>query len=189
MLSVRQYSSVGIYTPGGKLTCFFYMLYLHLNQQQISKQHVIFLCVTLLHLYTCHMALGWEQLQLTPPHVSLFFCLSPSQSLCHPASLHLSVLLPLIPPYLPYHPPSSASQDSRHFSLQSCFMATGFQWGALVVVPEEVVKEAGGFDTERRSCSFRMVDICITRGQNVLKVHVKIELFMSIMCEHWGWER
>lgn len=58
-----------------------------------------------------------------------------------------------------------------------------------MVVPEEVVKEAGGFDTERRSCSFRMVDICITRGQNVLKVHVKIELFMSIMCEHWGWER
>lgn len=83
---------------------FFYMLYLHLNQQQISKQHVIFLCVTLLHLYTCHMALGWEQLQLTPPScLSLFLSLSFSVSLspCVSPSVSLTPSHPSLSPLPP----------------------------------------------------------------------------------------
>lgn len=83
---------------------FLYMLYLHLNQQQISKQHVIFLCVTLLHLYTCHMALGWEQLQLTPPScLSLFLSLSFSVSLspCVSPSVSLTPSHPSLSPLPP----------------------------------------------------------------------------------------
>lgn len=128
-----------------------------------------------LYLFSKYRIFTFPHLTTSRPvyHVFLLvFCSFPTLSLI----LNLSVTPclsicqcypPLISPDLPHHPPFSASQDSRHFSPQSCFTATGSQWGALVVAlgEEEEVKEAGGCGIERRSCSLRMENTCITWGQ------------------------
>lgn len=63
------------------------------------------------------------------------------------------------------HPPFSASQDSRHFSLQSRFTATGSPWGAADGgVGGGELRWVVGLRIQRRSCSLRTENICMTWG-------------------------